>query len=141
VQAFAALGLTDRTGKPPIPGTARKTWLQVRKDVAKVKTKQAKRTPILGTGEIAPGVRAAVQPPAQIMDDALRPPIQLDDIRPARPHLGTPAASPLRSQSAAASPLSPPSTRSATGADDADAQIRRVLAEFDAGKVPIPKTI
>ena len=40
VQAFAALGLTDRTGKPPVPETARKTWLQVRKDVAKARTRQ-----------------------------------------------------------------------------------------------------
>ena len=141
VQAFTALGLMDRTGKPPVPETARKTWLQVRKDVAKVKTKQAERAPILASGEIAPGVRAAVQSSAQIMDDALRPPIQFDNIQPARPRLGASAATPLPSQSTGASPLAPPSIKSATGADDADAQIRRVLAEIDAGKVPIPKTI
>jgi len=40
VQAFTALGLTDRTGKPPVPETVRKTWLQVRKDIAKAKERR-----------------------------------------------------------------------------------------------------
>jgi len=140
-QGFVTLGLTDRTGKAASPETARKTWLTVRKDIIKAKAKQAKAAPALAPGEIAPGVRAAVQPPAQIVDDALRPPIKIDNIRPVQPRIGTPAATPLPSQSAGASPLPPPPVKSASGADDAEAQIRRVLDEFDAGKVPIPKTV
>jgi hypothetical protein len=91
VQAFTALGLTDRTGKPPVPETARKTWLQVRKDVAKVKTKQAERAPILAPGEIAPGVRA--HPPVAGADYGRR----------------TAAADPARQYSTGAAPPRDPS--------------------------------
>jgi len=137
VQAFATLGLTDRTGKPPVPETARKTWLQVRKDIAKGKAHEnAKRAPSLAPDEIAQGVRAA---PDRLNDDAPRPRITLDT-RPATPRLDTAAArSPFQSTTAA--PLSPPPTKPAGGVDDADAQIRRVLDEIDGGKVPIPRKV
>lgn len=137
VQAFAALGLTDRTGKPPVPETARKTWLQVRKDIAKTKAdEQAKRAPSLAPDEIAPGVRAVPDRPA---DNAKRPRTTID-IRPATPRSDTVAArSP--SQSTTPVPPSPPPTKPAGDVDDAEAQIRRVLDEIDAGKVPIPRKV
>jgi len=137
-EAFARLGLTDRTGKPPLPDTARKTWLQVRKDVAKAKTRQmSKRGHSLAPDEIAPGVRA-VETPARNVDDAPRPRMTLD-IRPARPRLDM-AAERSPSQLSTAAPLSPP-PRPVVGDEDADAQIRRVLDEIDGAKVPIPKKI
>jgi len=136
VQAFAALGLTDRTGKPPVPETARKTWLQVRKDIAKVKADDTKRAPSLAPDEIAPGVRAA---PVRRTDDAPRPRITLD-ARPATPRLNT-ATARSASRSTTAAPPSPRPTKPAGGIDDADAQIRRVLDEIDGGKVPIPKKV
>ena len=137
-EAFARLGLTDRTGKPPLPDTARKTWLQVRKDVAKAKTRQmSKRGHSLAPDEIAPGVRA-VETPARKVDDAPRPRMTLD-IRPARPRLDM-AAERSPSQLSTAAPPSPP-PRPVVGDEDADAQIRRVLDEIDGAKVPIPKKI
>ena len=139
VQAFAALGLTDRTGKPPVPETARKTWLQVRKDIAKVKVHEhARRAQSLAPDEIAPGVRA-VEMLARNVDDAPRPRITLD-ARPATPRLDT-AAARSPSQSIMAAPPSPPPAKPAGAADDADAQIRRVLDEIDGGKVPIPRKV
>jgi len=138
VQAFAALGLTDRTGKPPVPETARKTWLQVRKDVAKARTRQmGKSAQSLAPDEIAPGVRA-VETPARNVDDAPRPRMTLD-IRPARPRLDMTAERSPSQLSTAAPPSPPP--RPVVGEEDADAQIRRVLDEIDGAKVPIPKKI
>ncbi len=138
-EAFARLGLTDRTGKPPVPETARKTWLQVRKDAAKAKARDpAKRAPSLAPDEIAPGVRA-VETPARNVDDAPRPRMTLD-IRPARPRLNTAAERSPSQLSTAASP-SPPPTKPGGGDDDADAQIRRVLDEIDGAKVPIPRKV
>jgi len=40
--AFAKAGLTDRTGKPATPVTARQTWLRVRRHVAKERAWEAK---------------------------------------------------------------------------------------------------
>lgn len=128
VQAFAALGLTDRTGKAPAPETARKTWLQVRKDVARARAKQPSgRAPALAPGEIAPGVRAA--PSAQAGLDGGPAFLELD-IRPARP------AAVFQIAEAPASGPAPIQTN-----EDADAQIRRVLAAAAANKVPTPKPI
>jgi hypothetical protein len=148
-EAFARLGLTDRTGKSPIPETARKTWLQVRKDVAKAKTRQmAKRAPALAPGEIAPGVRA-VETPARIMDDAPRPRMTLD-IRPSRPHVETsaPEITAAPSQPLAPDPETPPDQissavskgRSLTD-EEVAANLRLLTDRLNSRKVPIPKPI
>ncbi|HXW71154.1 MAG TPA: hypothetical protein VEK34_06935 [Methylocella sp.] len=137
VQAFTALGLTDRTGKPPIPETARKIWLQVRKDIAKDKAReQAKRAPSLMQDEIAPGVRAA---PDRETDNAPRPRMTIE-IRPATPRLDAAVTRSLSQSTTAARPSLPPTKPAETG-DDANAQIRRVLDEIDATKVPIPRKV
>jgi hypothetical protein len=144
VQAFAALGLTDRTGKPPAVETARKTWLQVRKDVAKAEARQqAKRAPPLAPGEIAPGVRAVPPPSA----GETRPQIKLE-IRPAKPRLETPAAEPTppSSQPRASAREAPPAqiaSPSSEGATDeeVEASLRRMREQMTAKKVPIPKSI
>jgi hypothetical protein len=39
-EALGKAGLTDRTGKPPKPETARKTWQTVRKDMARRQSAQ-----------------------------------------------------------------------------------------------------
>ncbi len=135
MQAIAALGLTDRTGKSPVPETARKTWLQVRMDVAKGKADDTKRTPSLALDEIAPGVRAVEMPAT--LDHTEQPPIQLD-VRPARPLLMTVAAPPQPAE-APLSNSAPP--RLAEGGDDAEAQIRSLLEDAAAGKVPAPRPI
>ncbi len=149
VQAFAALGLTDRTGKPPVPETARKTWLQVRKDVAKAKTRQmGKSAQSLALDEIAPGVRA-VEMPARNVDDAPRPRMTLD-IRPARPHVETsaPETAAAPSQPLAPDPETPPDQisgavskgRSLTD-EEVAANLRLLTDRLNARKVPIPKPI
>jgi hypothetical protein len=150
VQGFTALGLTDRTGKAPVPETARKTWLQVRRDVAKAKAKagkQAKGMPVLASNEIAPGVRA-VQPLTDFSKGASRTPITLD-IRPARPRLGAPPAEPAPSSSQPL-PLMPetqshqsanPSSSGLLTEAELEADLRRLREQMNARTVPIPKPV
>ncbi len=148
-EAFARLGLTDRTGKPPLPDTARKTWLQVRKDVAKAKTRQmSKREHSLAPDEIAPGVRA-VETPARNADDAPRPRMTLD-IRPARPHVETsaPETTAAPSQPLAKDPetrpdqISSPIAKGRSLTDEQVAEDLRLMRErLNARTVPVPKPI
>lgn len=70
---FGRKGLLDRTGKPPTPERARKTWLKVRQTVAEQKA--AGRSPTA-----APGPMPA-SPPLPGADDPERPKIVL---RPGR---------------------------------------------------------
>ena len=148
-EAFARLGLTDRTGKPPLPDTARKTWLQVRKDVAKARARDpAKRAPSLAPDEIAPGVRA-VETPARNVDDAPRPRMTLD-IRPARPLVETsaPETTAAPSQPLASAPetrpdqISSPVAKGRSLTDEQVAEDLRLMRErLNARTVPIPKPI
>lgn len=64
--AFAELGLMDRTGKPATAETARKTWYQVRKAMLKADEtppvrKTRKEKYVLAQGELAQGVRWEVE--------------------------------------------------------------------------------
>lgn len=142
-QGFAALGLTDRTGKPAAPATAHMTWQTVRKDVAKAKVRKGgKSAP--ASGEIAPGVRAA--PPSRAAGEEPRPRITLD-IRPARPRLDPPPppvpCQPLPPPGEAApgqgSQISSPITKRKTLTDEeVEADIRRLL---EGKHTPPPKPI
>jgi hypothetical protein len=132
-EAFAQLGLTDRTGKPPAPETARKTWLTVRRDVAADRAKRAQKPPPpapLEPDEIAPGVRA-VFPAAP---DAPRPKL---DIRPARPIADLPPAPP----SPKGAPFAEPSSMPAAASPDAGDQLRRLREAMAARVTPAPKPV
>jgi hypothetical protein len=141
VQAFVAVGLADRTGKPPAVETARKTWLQVRKDVAKAKARQqAERPPPLAPGEIAPGVRLARLP------SSVEAPAHIElEIRPAKPRLAPLAAEPTPPSSqpgASASEthsaqMSSPLPEEATD-EEVEARLRTLRGHMTANKVPIP---
>jgi len=148
VQAFAGLGLTDRKGNPPALATARKTWWQVRQDVAKGKArKKGKAAPVLAAGEIAPGVRA-VQPLAESGGEKPKAPMQLD-LRPSRPRMETPATGSLPSpQTLASAQAAPPSQIAGqvsspvtVSAEDLETGTRRLLAQMNAQKVPMPKPV
>lgn len=69
-EGFAKFGLTDRTGKPPAPETARKTWLQVRRDVAKARARRDAPGAV-APGEIAPGVPLVTPAAASIPEASL----------------------------------------------------------------------
>jgi hypothetical protein len=148
VQAFAELGLTDRKGNPPALATARKTWWQVRQDVAKGKArKKGKAAPVLAAGEIAPGVRA-VQPLAESGGEKPKAPMQLD-LRPSRPRMEAPATGPLPSpQTLASAQAAPPSQIAGqisspvtVSNEELEADTRRLLAQMNAGKVPMPRPV
>ncbi len=146
-QAFAAIGLADRTGKPASPATARMTWRKVRQEVAKARErKEAKPAPSLAPGEIAPGVWAA-PPPSSVAAEARRPAVKLD-IKPARPRLESPADQPSLARRPAPDPETPPrhaassfSTEGALSDEKVEADLSRLREQMNARKAPIPKPI
>jgi hypothetical protein len=145
VQAFVDLGLTDRKGKPPALATARKTWLQVRQDVAKRKTrKKGKFVPVPAPGEIAVGVRAVQDLPEPA---GIRPRVPMKlEIRPSRPRVEAPETGPALPSSqalasASAAPANQISTPVTVSTEDLDADTRRLYAQMNAKKVPMPKPV
>jgi hypothetical protein len=63
-EVFAASDLKDRSGKPPSPQTARKTWERIRREAGSKKP----------TAEVSkPTAHPAHTPVAQIIDPAPRP--------------------------------------------------------------------
>jgi hypothetical protein len=62
-ERFKAAGLTDATGKPATPRTARETWYQVRRVVASRQLRQPAQRPVkLMPSKISRDVRPAVAP-------------------------------------------------------------------------------
>lgn len=122
---LAGLGLTDEVGQPLTRDTVSRTWKRVCREIAAEQRAKASPPPQLAPGELAPGVRYVgptpiTQPAAPVRPVALR-----DEPRvapaPARPDTGAPAA-----------PEATPEVVEATE------QIRRVLAEMGALRVPLP---
>lgn len=134
-QIVDALGLTDEHGQTPSADTLTRTWRRVRRQVAvKSEPTRAGSAP-LKPDEIAPGVRRAT---AAETTQALRASAPHIDVRPARPRQEDALAGQNPSQA-------PPSTDAATmagrDADDAEDQIRAVLAQMGAARVPMPRAV
>jgi len=135
--ALATLGLRDGDGKPPTGERARKAWWAVRR--AKATTRASPDSPAtpppLPRDEIAPAAQAIPAPGAAA---AARPRMRLD-LRPATPLTGEPAAQTLPAarsavpDSAVAGPAQPDG-----GAAE---QIRRLIEQMNASKVPLPKVV
>lgn len=143
VEGFAALGLTDRTGKPPTRETARKTWMRVRADAAKAKARKAAGHKSLEREEIAPGVCAvAADPPAACVQPHDGP----LTLRPARPGMGFPpflsATVPTASALTNPEPVIDGDSSDGQGmATPFEVERRRLQAQMDGGKVPISKPV
>jgi hypothetical protein len=139
------MDIHDGTGKAPTPQGTRGTWYRVRRDLAAMRARQAKRQEAevpLRLHEIAPGVVAAGSAPAAVSlvgsasQDAPAPQPSRPklDIRPARPRGEVPTPQPGVSV--------PASTAAPKGSGEpAEAQLRRVLDAMASGATPMPRIV
>jgi hypothetical protein len=64
-ELFKQAGLTDRSGRPPKPETARHTWMRVRAKVKRKRDEQAAKPAPLPPSTVRPVAKPAQPPPTQ----------------------------------------------------------------------------
>lgn len=122
---LAGLGLTDEVGQPLTRDTVSRTWKRVCREIAAEQQAKVSPSPQLAPGELAPGVRRVG--PTPILQPAV--PVRPVALRDASPVATAPA------RPDAAAPAAPEATPEVAEATE---QIRRVLAEMGALRVPLP---